>query len=167
MEGNLADIRCPHCGAPAEYDIVGGRYLCAYCGSRSGIGEVQAQRRGFRSLQQERIRKSAEKTRLMRANCTGCGASVVIEEGEAAVTCAFCGRALVREEYLASTEMPELPMVNLSNWAAEEAFSIYDHPPVWIFEKTEDFSEEALWEFLESFDLSKVVIQGPKDAEWD
>ncbi|MBR5367487.1 MAG: hypothetical protein IK132_14685 [Clostridia bacterium] len=108
MEGNLADIRCPHCGAPAEYDIVGGRYLCAYCGSRSGIGEVQAQRLGFRSLQQERIRKSAEKTRLMRANCTGCGASVVIEEGEAAVTCAFCGRALVREEYLASTEMPEL-----------------------------------------------------------
>ena len=66
-----------------------------------------------------------------------------------------------------TTEMPELPVVNLSSWAAEEAFSIYDHPPVWIFEKTEDFSEEALREFLESFDLSKVVIQGPKDAEWD
>ena len=62
---------------------------------------------------------------------------------------------------------PELPVVNLSNWAAEEAFSIYDHPPVWIFEKTEDFSEEKLREFFESFDLSQVVIQGPKDAEWD
>ena len=66
-----------------------------------------------------------------------------------------------------TTEMPELPVVNLSNWAAEEAFSIYDHPPVWIFEKTEDFSEENLRAFLESFDLSKVIIQGPKDAEWD
>ena len=66
-----------------------------------------------------------------------------------------------------STDMPKLPVVNLSNWAAEEAFSIYDHPPVWIFEKTEDFSEENLRSFLESFDLSKVVIQGPKDAEWD
>ena len=65
-----------------------------------------------------------------------------------------------------STEMPELPVVNLSSWAAEEAFSIYDHPPVWIFEKTDDFSEEKLREFLESFDLTKVVIQGPKDAEW-
>ncbi len=61
---------------------------------------------------------------------------------------------------------PELPVVNLSNWAAEEAFSIYDHPPVWIFEKTGDFSEEKLREFLESFDLDQVVIQGPKDAEW-
>ena len=66
-----------------------------------------------------------------------------------------------------TTSMPELPVVNLSNWAAEEAYSIYDHPPVWIFEKTEDFSEEALLEFLESFDLTKVVIQGPKEAEWD
>ena len=66
-----------------------------------------------------------------------------------------------------STEMPELPVVNLSSWAAEEAFSIYDHPPVWIFEKTEDFSEDKLREFLESFDLSQVVIQGPKDAEWE
>ena len=64
-------------------------------------------------------------------------------------------------------DVPELPVVNLSSWAAEEAFSIYDHPPVWIFEKTEDFSEEKLRNFLESFDLSKVVIQGPKDAEWD
>ena len=66
-----------------------------------------------------------------------------------------------------STEVPDLPVVNLSNWAAEEAFSIYDHPPVWIFEKTADFSEEKLRTFLESFDLTKVVIQGPKDAEWE
>ena len=66
-----------------------------------------------------------------------------------------------------TTEWPRLPVVNLSNWAAEEAFSIYDHPPVWIFEKTESFSEENLRAFLESFDLTKVVIQGPKDAEWD
>ncbi len=66
-----------------------------------------------------------------------------------------------------TTEVPELPVVNLSSWAAEEAFSIYDHPPVWIFEKTEDFSEGALREFLESFDLSQVVIQGAKDAQWE
>ena len=66
-----------------------------------------------------------------------------------------------------TTEIPELPVVNLSSWAAEEAFSIYDHPPVWIFEKTPEFSEEKLRNFLESFDLTKVVIQGPKDAEWE
>ena len=30
----------------------------------------------------------------------------------------------------------------------QEAFSIYDHPPVWIFEKTADFSEEKLRSFI-------------------
>ena len=108
MEGNMADIRCPHCGAPAEYDIVKGRYLCEYCGGQAGIGEVQAHRLGFRHLQQERIRKSAEKYRLEEARCTGCGASLVFGEGEAITTCAFCGRALVREQYVTSEEMPEL-----------------------------------------------------------
>ncbi len=66
-----------------------------------------------------------------------------------------------------TTEYPELPVVNRSNTAAEEAFSIYDHAPVWIFEKTEDFSADKLREFLESFDLTKVVVQGPADAEWE
>ncbi len=108
MEGNIADIRCPHCGAPARYDIVGGRYLCEYCGSQAGIGDVQAHRLGFRSLQQERIRKSAGKYRLEEAHCTGCGASLVFGEGEAVTNCAFCGRALVRKEYVTSEEMPEL-----------------------------------------------------------
>ncbi len=66
-----------------------------------------------------------------------------------------------------TTEYPELPVVNLSSIAAEEAFSVYDHAPVWIFEKTEDFSMEKLREFFESFDLTQVVIQGPADAEWE
>lgn len=57
--------------------------------------------------------------------------------------------------------------MNLSSIAAEEAFSVYDHAPVWIFEKTEDFSVEKLREFFESFDLTQVVIQGPADAEWE
>ena len=108
MEGNIADIRCPRCGAPANYDIVRGRFLCEYCGSQTGIDEVQAARRGFRSLEQERIRKSAGLYRLAETRCTGCGASLVFEESEALSNCAFCGRALVRKEYTSSEDMPEM-----------------------------------------------------------
>ena len=45
---------------------------------------------------------------LMQADCSGCGATLVFPEGEAMTDCAFCGRALVRTQYLASSELPEL-----------------------------------------------------------
>ena len=108
MKGTIADVRCPSCGAPARYDIIKGQYLCAYCGGTVGVEDALAQKKGFRSLQQEKIRQSAEQYRLLEASCTGCGATLVLEEGEAMTGCAFCGRALVRKQYLVSEELPEL-----------------------------------------------------------
>lgn len=60
----------------------------------------------------------------------------------------------------------DLPVRNLSLWGAEEAFSVYDHPPVWIFRKTENFSLENARAILDSVNLEEVVLQGPRDAEW-
>ncbi|MBP7691297.1 MAG: glycosyltransferase family 39 protein, partial [Anaerolineales bacterium] len=49
-------------------------------------------------------------------------------------------------------------------WAAEEAFSVYDHAPVWIFRKRPDFSLDQARAVLEAVDLTQVVNQGPVDA---
>ena len=62
---------------------------------------------------------------------------------------------------------PALPLFNHSGLAAEEAFSVYDHPPVWIFKKSTDFNLETARSILSSVDLSKVVVQGPLDASGD
>ena len=66
---------------------------------------------------------------------------------------------------LAWNKKPALPLFNNNLLAAEEAFSIYDHPPVWIFKKRADFSLANAAKILNSIDLSKVVVQSPHDAE--
>ena len=105
---SIADVHCPKCGAPAEYNIIRGSYKCGFCGSTVELGEAMAEKQGFRKLQQEKIRKSSERYRLMRASCSGCGAEIVFDESEAMSNCAFCGRALVRKDYIQSEDMPEM-----------------------------------------------------------
>lgn len=61
-------------------------------------------------------------------------------------------------------EPPDLPVFNFNLFAAEEAFSVYDHPPVWIFKKRSRFDLAEVEEVLGSVDLSRVVIQSPREA---
>ncbi|HMN62651.1 MAG TPA: hypothetical protein PJ988_19960, partial [Anaerolinea sp.] len=57
-----------------------------------------------------------------------------------------------------------LPVFNHNLLAAEEAFSVYDHPPVWIFKKSPSFSLQAAAELLNAIDLERVVVQAPRYA---
>ncbi|MDX1663197.1 MAG: DUF2298 domain-containing protein, partial [Candidatus Promineifilaceae bacterium] len=59
---------------------------------------------------------------------------------------------------------PEIGWPPPGELAAEEAFSVYDHPPVWIFEKTEAYSPERAEQILGAVDLSKVVVMNPGEA---
>jgi ribosomal protein L37AE/L43A/predicted RNA-binding Zn-ribbon protein involved in translation (DUF1610 family) len=104
----IADIHCPNCGAPAAYDIRSGVYACQHCGGKVTVGAAQEEKRGFRELRQNRLRESSGNYRLRRASCSGCGAEVVFEENEALANCAFCGRALVRKDYLYKKNLPEI-----------------------------------------------------------
>ena len=159
MEGSIADVRCPSCGAPARYDILMGRYRCAYCGGTVAIRDAMAQKQGFRSIRQAKIRESAAQRRLMRANCTGCGAELVFEEDEALSNCAFCGRALVRKDYLASEDLPEL-IVPFRITRAEAAGCLND----WCSRnarKPEAKHLRAAAGALEGFYLPYELVRGP------
>jgi YYY domain-containing protein len=54
---------------------------------------------------------------------------------------------------------PDLPVFNLNPLAAEESFSVYDHAPVWIFQKRADYSQTDAANILLAVDISRVEAQ--------
>ncbi|MCP4421920.1 MAG: hypothetical protein GY805_35350, partial [Chloroflexi bacterium] len=61
-------------------------------------------------------------------------------------------------------EPPEIGWPPPDDLAAEEAFSVYDHPPVWIFAKTEAYSRANTVTILGEVDLSQTVFMNPGEA---
>ena len=48
--------------------------------------------------------------------------------------------------------------------SAEEAFSVYDHPPVWIFVKDESYDATSVKAILDEVDLTKTMFMNPGQA---
>jgi YYY domain-containing protein len=61
-------------------------------------------------------------------------------------------------------EPPEIGWPPPSDFGAEEAFSVYDHPPVWIFAKSDTYSQQNALEILGDVDLSQVTNMTPGQA---
>ena len=103
----ITDIHCPQCGAPAYYEIEKQAYRCSHCGSPVTISEAIREKQGFRQLRRGKLKDDAARFKTASATCSGCGATVAFEEHEALTSCAFCGRSLVRSEYLDIDGLPE------------------------------------------------------------
>lgn len=61
-------------------------------------------------------------------------------------------------------EPPEIGWPPPGDLGAEEAFSVYDHPPVWIFQKTDEYNRQQAVQLLNAVDLSQVVHMNPEEA---
>ncbi len=59
---------------------------------------------------------------------------------------------------------PNIGSFKINDQASEEAFTVYDHPKVLIFKKTDAYDPMAMRKLLRSVDLSKVVYFTPGDA---
>ena len=59
---------------------------------------------------------------------------------------------------------PNLGGLRINTQFAEEAFTVYDHPKVLIFKKTNSFSHQDVKEVLSKVDLTKVINLTPAQA---
>ena len=59
---------------------------------------------------------------------------------------------------------PSLGAFSINDQASEEAFTVYDHPKVFIFKKSDDYDPEKVRQLLGAVDLSKVEHITPKKA---
>lgn len=106
-KAKIYDIHCPSCGAPAYYDIKSHFYKCHYCDGKVQVSKALDQHNGFRKIQSQKMTDSRTRFDLQKAECTGCGAELVFEKEDALANCAFCGRSLVRGEFLSLNGIPE------------------------------------------------------------
>lgn len=60
---------------------------------------------------------------------------------------------------------PSLGKIRINDQFAEEAFTVYDHPKVLIFQKTNDYNSQKVSQILDRVDLSKVIHVTPKQAD--
>ncbi len=59
---------------------------------------------------------------------------------------------------------PEFLGFKINDQSAEEAFTVYDHPKVLIFEKTESYDASKMRQVLDSIDISTAVHMTPGQA---
>ena len=62
------------------------------------------------------------------------------------------------------TSYPSIGGISINDQAAEEAFTFYDHPKVFVFKKSDDYDSAQVAAILGAVDLSHVVHLTPRDA---
>lgn len=126
MAGNpLLDVHCASCGAAVQFNIEAQVYNCAFCGAATPTTQAIAEKKGFQALHKEKMQNQPKSFKLQSCTCDNCGAEVVFPESEAMTQCAFCGKSLVRKDYLKTDHFPELLIPFYLT--KEEAVTILSH----------------------------------------
>ncbi len=108
------NIRCPGCGATAEYSVNDQKMTCVYCGLRFQPSEADGKREFEQKQKAKKIDALLKMKKRARAvmemhsfHCTACGATLLAKDREATSHCRYCGQAAVLEEQISDYLAPD------------------------------------------------------------
>lgn len=107
----IAEQKCPACGAPMRFDPQRKKLVCDYCGTEADItpdvptAEADVQGVDFAALQSQVTDADAAQVPIY--NCVSCGAEVIAPPEQAALTCPYCGNNIVLTEKVSGKLRPD------------------------------------------------------------
>ena len=108
------NIRCPGCGATAEYSVSNQKMTCVYCGLHFTPTEADGKREyehRQRAAKVDALLKMEKRSRAVMEmhsfHCTACGATLLAKDREATSYCQYCGQAAVLEEQISDYLAPD------------------------------------------------------------
>ena len=114
------NVRCPGCGATAEYSVKDLKMICKHCGKvfsayeasgtkafeeKKTVAETKKTESGKRVTKDD-LRKHAT-IKMRHYHCSACGAELLAKETEATSFCYYCGQPAVMEEQFTDYLQPE------------------------------------------------------------
>lgn len=117
---------CSGCGATLFWDPGSGSLKCPYCGTENTVAPAAdagpVQELDFYGHLRSSL-ESSETVEALTVRCDGCGAEQVLQPGQTAGTCAFCGAGMVAQAVVKRVIKPRslLPFA-VTNQQAGDAF---------------------------------------------
>ena len=117
----IAEQKCPACGAPLRFDPAAGKLVCDYCGTvtelkekpetASGSKEESAPEddslEGFDFANMTDLVTDPNAMDLPIYNCVSCGAEVIAPAEQVALTCPYCSNNIVLTEKVSGKLRPD------------------------------------------------------------
>ncbi|MBO4748809.1 MAG: hypothetical protein J5546_00675 [Lachnospiraceae bacterium] len=106
------NLRCPGCGATAEYSPEKLKMVCEHCGNIFSISDMAGKAAYKKWAESDTDADKAEMRKhatikMRHFHCSACGAELLAKETEATSFCFYCGQPAVMEEQLSDYLEPD------------------------------------------------------------
>ncbi len=102
---NVADNKCPRCGANIKFNPTSQKWDCEYCGSSFSLDEYNKEAKKENTKKTSNTTKGKEE--YVEYTCQNCGAQIITEPTTSATHCVYCGNTTLINSRLEGEFKPD------------------------------------------------------------